>query len=241
MQYDASDDKDFGSELINNSSGASVDDPTFSVLEAELEAKDDVETHHIEDKKEIEQDTSFSDVEYNKYSQVNNGSDSEYESHRYTRSRKAPFTSQNKSVKSNQSSDTTSKRTIRNESSSSEGEGPSDENYQGQEEDDHQEEDDDDYDDDDEEDDYGQQQSYKRTYKRSHKAKREEEDEQIRSICKLVCAICSKQFSTFNDLTRHYQTKHQTKGFVTCCERKIKTRSRLVEHIECHNNPNAYQ
>lgn len=51
LQYDGTeeDSKAFGAELIHNSSGASVDDPTFSVLEAEL-AKD-VELH-INDKGE---------------------------------------------------------------------------------------------------------------------------------------------------------------------------------------------
>lgn len=77
--------------------------------------------------------------------------------------------------------------------------------------------------------------------KRPSKAKREEEDERIRTVCSMYCTVCSAVCKTFNELMRHYQNEHDMKGFVMCCKRKIATRSRLVEHVECHLNPDAFQ
>lgn len=75
----------------------------------------------------------------------------------------------------------------------------------------------------------------------NRKHTRAEEDARIRSVCNIYCSLCLMSFETFCDLSKHYRLAHDRNGFVVCCERKMTTRSRLLEHIETHLNPNAFQ
>lgn len=218
--------------MITNSSGASVDDPAFSVLEAELNKDEDI---HIKDegndihsnRLKIEQSMNIIYIVDIPAPASESESDTEFDS-KLTNSQTSMKTRKQRKG---------SKRMQQFESNSEVDE-DSDEEFEIDQDND-EEEDDEAYKDDYE--DYEKPSPGHRTQKRSHKGKREEEDERIRSVCNLTCTICSAQFQKFNDLARHYQVEHETKGFVNCCKRKFKSRSRLLEHTECHINPNAFQ
>lgn len=68
-------------------------------------------------------------------------------------------------------------------------------------------------------------------------------DAQIREFVSLCCDICEKrpQFDTFKKLQFHYESKHECRGYVNCCEKKFYRKDRLMNHIINHINPEAFK
>lgn len=68
-------------------------------------------------------------------------------------------------------------------------------------------------------------------------------DAQIREFVSLCCDICEKrpQFDTFKKLQFHYESKHDCRGYVNCCEKKFYRKDRLMNHIINHINPEAFK
>uniref|UniRef100_A0A1B0GNT5 C2H2-type domain-containing protein n=1 Tax=Phlebotomus papatasi TaxID=29031 RepID=A0A1B0GNT5_PHLPP len=68
-----------------------------------------------------------------------------------------------------------------------------------------------------------------------------EEDERIRKFFKLQCDICSESFETFKKFKAHTLHIHNEEAYVICCDRKLKNRTRLVNHLNSHINPNVFK
>ncbi|XP_053687995.1 transcription factor grauzone-like [Sabethes cyaneus] len=87
--------------------------------------------------------------------------------------------------------------------------------------------------------------SIRKTGKTKHNNKAiekiENEDLKIADHCKLQCEECALCFTRFLEFKRHFREVHQTRAYVTCCNRKFSKRFRLVEHVTRHVNPNAFK
>lgn len=58
----------------------------------------------------------------------------------------------------------------------------------------------------------------------------------------LKCDHCSFKFSSLNDARSHYATIHENqKGYIRCCNAKLKYRSEIISHLEVHLNPQEYK
>lgn len=58
----------------------------------------------------------------------------------------------------------------------------------------------------------------------------------------LECYLCKNTFANFNLLSQHFKDKHPRNNcHIVCCEYKISSRNKLVEHIRLHLNPNAFK
>lgn len=56
------------------------------------------------------------------------------------------------------------------------------------------------------------------------------------------CDLCMHQFGSWTDARTHYLDKHNVlKPFIRCCNRKFFLRSRIIEHINWHVDPSAFQ
>lgn len=79
---------------------------------------------------------------------------------------------------------------------------------------------------------------HRRTHNRQKKV-----NDNAQAIAKyLKCEICDNQvhFTTFVDLITHFQTEHNTKGYVRCCERQFFTRKSVVNHENQHSRPTDF-
>ncbi|XP_050078604.1 transcription factor grauzone-like [Anopheles maculipalpis] len=61
-----------------------------------------------------------------------------------------------------------------------------------------------------------------------------ENEKIIQDFFKLQCEICSASLKSFESVLHHYREKHQTDGYVRCCEKQYFIRSCLVDHIGAH-------
>lgn len=68
-----------------------------------------------------------------------------------------------------------------------------------------------------------------------------EEDEKISKFFELKCNTCSEPFETFLKLKAHTLSVHNEEAVVICCDRKLKNRTRLVNHLNSHINPNRFK
>lgn len=59
----------------------------------------------------------------------------------------------------------------------------------------------------------------------------EKEDEQIREFCKMECEICPIKFNYFSEVKVHYRDVHNSNGYISCCNKKLFKRVRVLEHI----------
>lgn len=55
------------------------------------------------------------------------------------------------------------------------------------------------------------------------------------------CDLCMHRFSSWNDARSHYLDRHNAlKPFLRCCNRKYFFRSRIIEHVIWHVDPNYF-
>jgi len=66
----------------------------------------------------------------------------------------------------------------------------------------------------------------------------EQLDMQLSGFYKFHCDKCSERqtFSNFGILTQHCREKHQTKGFVSCCDQTLWERNELLDHMLDHKD-----
>lgn len=70
------------------------------------------------------------------------------------------------------------------------------------------------------------------------RTKRKEHDQFIGKHFKdIICELCKTHFETFAVLRQHFTKAHKQKGYVICCNKKFFNRTRLVDHIHFHLNP----
>lgn len=75
-----------------------------------------------------------------------------------------------------------------------------------------------------------------------NKRNREREDEKIRQFYKMFCDLCtSAEFQTFAEAINHYRECHAVRGYLVCCNAKIRRRAFLIDHIVKHRNPDMFR
>ncbi|KAM7346575.1 uncharacterized protein ACRADG_006451 [Cochliomyia hominivorax] len=58
----------------------------------------------------------------------------------------------------------------------------------------------------------------------------------------LECDLCNQGFSNLTLLRKHFASEHpKQKCYVSCCQRKLKHRFDIVEHIRYHIDPNTFK
>ncbi|XP_055378788.1 PR domain zinc finger protein 5-like isoform X2 [Condylostylus longicornis] len=66
-------------------------------------------------------------------------------------------------------------------------------------------------------------------------------DQKISKYMTLSCDICGEQSPTLAALKSHFRLIHQENGYAVCCNRKFKKRYLLIDHIDCHLNPDHFK
>lgn len=72
---------------------------------------------------------------------------------------------------------------------------------------------------------------------------KEKSDAQIKEFVNLHCDICktSSQFNSFKELQEHFNSVHNQRGYVECCDKKFYRKDRLMNHITNHIYPDAFK
>uniref|UniRef100_A0A182QTF6 C2H2-type domain-containing protein n=1 Tax=Anopheles farauti TaxID=69004 RepID=A0A182QTF6_9DIPT len=65
-------------------------------------------------------------------------------------------------------------------------------------------------------------------------ALQQEKDETIKNFFTLECEICSSPLEDFSQLQDHYHQKHDTRGYIRCCNKQFFHRYTLLNHIAVH-------
>lgn len=65
-------------------------------------------------------------------------------------------------------------------------------------------------------------------------------NQDILLFCQMDCKDCSETFTTFKQLKHHYNTVHNQRGYVMCCDLRFEEATRLREHIRVHMNPATF-
>ena len=75
-----------------------------------------------------------------------------------------------------------------------------------------------------------------------HRTNRHEHDQFIgKHLKNIVCDLCNTNFETFAALRQHFAGVHKQWGYVVCCNKKFFNRTRLVDHIHSHFNPDLFK
>ncbi|XP_055538678.1 zinc finger protein 26-like isoform X2 [Wyeomyia smithii] len=70
--------------------------------------------------------------------------------------------------------------------------------------------------------------------------KHEHDDAIIEAYYKMDCEICDYTGNSYLGLRAHFQKDHREEGFfITCCNRRFKTKFHILEHIAGHQKPGA--
>lgn len=66
-------------------------------------------------------------------------------------------------------------------------------------------------------------------------------DEKILDFVKLDCEDCAHKSTNYLDFLAHTRLVHGKPGFVYCCGKKFNRRSKIVDHIGWHINPDIFR
>lgn len=66
-------------------------------------------------------------------------------------------------------------------------------------------------------------------------------DKKILEHFTLDCSDCSYSSTTFLNFATHCQQIHNKRGFVYCCNKKFSIRSKMLDHISLHSNPESFK
>ncbi|XP_065083921.1 zinc finger protein 26-like [Ochlerotatus camptorhynchus] len=70
--------------------------------------------------------------------------------------------------------------------------------------------------------------------------KHEQDDAVIEGYYKMDCEMCDYTGSSYLGLRGHFQKCHKEEGFfITCCNRRMKTKYHILEHIAAHQKPGS--
>lgn len=68
-----------------------------------------------------------------------------------------------------------------------------------------------------------------------------EEKEAIWKNFDLKCDKCATQFQALNEAQVHYLNEHNiSRGYIKCCDMKLREDHMIKEHIAYHKNPSIY-
>ncbi|EDS31170.1 zinc finger protein 58 [Culex quinquefasciatus] len=81
----------------------------------------------------------------------------------------------------------------------------------------------------------------RRGRKHASKEQVEADFKKIYEFYKMVCDDCGIVVEDFPTLDAHYQEVHDRGGFIVCCKRKLSIRSKMLEHMQLHENPDAFR
>ncbi|XP_023302774.2 transcription factor grauzone-like [Lucilia cuprina] len=57
----------------------------------------------------------------------------------------------------------------------------------------------------------------------------------------MFCDLCGIPFENFLIMQKHFETEHDRKGYLVCCDKKFFQRYRLVDHLQVHFNPDHFK
>ncbi|XP_053685076.1 zinc finger protein 808-like [Sabethes cyaneus] len=81
--------------------------------------------------------------------------------------------------------------------------------------------------------------------KRNYKPKKEGApptiDDKILQHYKLTCDICDESVDDFRSLRVHFESVHNEEPYLVCCEKKLYKKYRMIQHLQLHLDPNAFQ
>ncbi|KAI8128860.1 hypothetical protein FF38_14087 [Lucilia cuprina] len=100
------------------------------------------------------------------------------------------------------------------------------------------------YDDNDEVNDYEPSKNFSDNIKdNKNHTRRKDNDKFIAEHFKqMFCDLCdSFSFDSFTVMQKHFEIVHEQKGYLVCCNKKFFERSRLVEHLHIHLNPDHFK
>ncbi|XP_055631559.1 transcription factor grauzone-like [Toxorhynchites rutilus septentrionalis] len=70
--------------------------------------------------------------------------------------------------------------------------------------------------------------------------KQERDDAIIEGFIPMDCEMCEYTGTSYISLRAHFQNNHREEGFfITCCNRRFKTKFHILEHIAAHRKPGA--
>ncbi|XP_075168441.1 zinc finger Y-chromosomal protein 1-like [Haematobia irritans] len=68
-----------------------------------------------------------------------------------------------------------------------------------------------------------------------------EMDQFVAKHFKIICVVCQSAIPTFHELRRHFVKQHNEPGYAVCCDKKFFKCSDLIDHIQCHLNPEHFK
>ncbi|XP_065368122.1 transcription factor grauzone-like [Calliphora vicina] len=71
--------------------------------------------------------------------------------------------------------------------------------------------------------------------------KKENDQFIVEHFKQMSCDLCEVPFENFSAMRKHFATMHDQKGYLVCCNRKFYQRTRLVEHLQLHLNPDQFK
>lgn len=57
----------------------------------------------------------------------------------------------------------------------------------------------------------------------------------------MKCDNCQEEFQSLNEAQSHYLSAHNAKGYIKCCEIKLREEGLIKEHVAYHIDPDSYQ
>lgn len=68
-------------------------------------------------------------------------------------------------------------------------------------------------------------------------------EREVTEYFRMNCDLCGQQMSSLDNVKKHFSTKHKSnRGYlICCCNKKVKMRRSIIEHVQWHINPNRFQ
>lgn len=57
----------------------------------------------------------------------------------------------------------------------------------------------------------------------------------------MKCDNCQEEFQSLNEAQSHYLSVHNSRGYVKCCDIKLREEVLVKEHVAYHIDPDSYQ
>ncbi|XP_062553330.1 transcription factor grauzone-like isoform X2 [Armigeres subalbatus] len=80
-----------------------------------------------------------------------------------------------------------------------------------------------------------------RKYNIKSKEEQLKDEKLISEFYRMGCDLCGDVLVNISSLYSHFRKKHDRKGYVVCCNKKIFKRCFMLDHIKFHTNPSAYR
>lgn len=71
---------------------------------------------------------------------------------------------------------------------------------------------------------------------------RTQQDKFVAEHFDLKCDFCDTIFNSLHDARDHYKAKHnEDKGYIKCCDIKLRIHSAIRDHVAFHLNPESFK